>query len=735
MKKNLLIALLLILSAAHIRADLVWYEGYNYPDGRIDVTSTNGSGTNCNWLRHSGSGNDAIVTNHMEQVSATGGTPITRQDDVHRNLTNNLTVYTNSAMAMYSSMTIIVTSLPGGTNQGYFAHFMNGTSLFYGKLLCTNGVQPGTYRLGVSGSASIISALYPVDLLTNVPYQVVVEYDAAVNRQATLWVNPLGVSDFSVSSSDVVSSQSNLMSYAFRQASTFGNFFCSLTNLAVATTFDEAATNIASPTPVAPTIVRPLVGFTNFVSVSNALTVLAAGQSMPNMTYQWQLNGVNISSLPDGSPAGNTNLLSFPNPTTNDSGSYSVVITTPSTGLSVTSAAVGVSVTFAPVPPTFTSQPTNVTLYPGQTANFSVSATGPGPISFQWNFNSSPISGANNPTLSIPNVQTNNGTVGVYECDIINSFGTNHSSNATVTVIIPPVVTINYIRGLVDPVFFLPTNTTLYYTVTGTVISKTNFTTAANDEFFITDGTGSICVFYGGASTFRPSFGDVVTVTGPISGAFNSLLEFNLSVSDPSMTVTTVSTGNPAPLGTVLPLSFTNSPSFGGVSNALRLYGGSLAVFTNITITPGGGSNTFTSSGSYTLTDGTGASLTLFVYSGFSGLISNAVPSFCYTITGVLSEFLSGTAPDRSSGYQLEVSDPNDFVTVPPPAVTVAEATKGALTWTAVPYNYSYSVYSATNVAGPYLPLKTGLLFATSAGSYTDTNVSSTTKYYRVTTP
>jgi hypothetical protein len=61
-------------------------------------------------------------------------------------------------------------------------------------------------------------------------------------------------------------------------------------------------------------------------------------------------------------------------------------------------------------------------------------ATGSPTLSYQWTFNgaSNPISGANNTTLTIPNVQLAN--AGVYALIVTNDFGVTVSSNATLTV-------------------------------------------------------------------------------------------------------------------------------------------------------------------------------------------------------------------------------------------------------------------------------------------------------------
>jgi len=78
-----------------------------------------------------------------------------------------------------------------------------------------------------------------------------------------------------------------------------------------------------------------------------------------------------------------------------------------------------------------------------------------------------------------------------------------------VAVVAPPVESIGYLRALVDPVFFLPTNTTTLWTATGIVTTYTNVTTSGNAEFFMQDGTGGIAVFVGVPPRFARKRGTV----------------------------------------------------------------------------------------------------------------------------------------------------------------------------------------------------------------------------------
>jgi len=86
-------------------------------------------------------------------------------------------------------------------------------------------------------------------------------------------------------------------------------------------------------------------------------------------------------------------------------------------------------------PPTFISQPTNTTAVAGRPTTFSVSVSGTSPFFFQWRFNGINLYGANDSTLTLPNVQTSQ--AGNYSVIVFNSAGSRESSSAALTVLIP----------------------------------------------------------------------------------------------------------------------------------------------------------------------------------------------------------------------------------------------------------------------------------------------------------
>lgn len=93
--------------------------------------------------------------------------------------------------------------------------------------------------------------------------------------------------------------------------------------------------------------------------------------------------------------------------------------------------------------PSITAQPTNRTVAVGQTATFSVSATGSQPLSYQWQRGTTNISGATGASYAL--VAGAGDNAATFRVVVTNAFGTVTSNSATLTVSsnAAPVATIN----------------------------------------------------------------------------------------------------------------------------------------------------------------------------------------------------------------------------------------------------------------------------------------------------
>ena len=190
----------------------------------------------------------------------------------------------------------------------------------------------------------------------------------------------------------------------------------------------------------APAITAPAI------TVQPASQTVAAGQaasfsvtvtgSAP-LTYQWARDGVAIS----GATAANYSLATT---ASTDSGASFDVVITNSAG-SITSAQAVLTVTAAPptaTAPSVTLQPANASVTVGQTATFSVNATGTAPLSYQWQKNGTPISGATGATYTTPATVAGDNNA-VFLVVITNAVGSVTSNSITLTVAAAaPVATI-----------------------------------------------------------------------------------------------------------------------------------------------------------------------------------------------------------------------------------------------------------------------------------------------------
>lgn len=99
----------------------------------------------------------------------------------------------------------------------------------------------------------------------------------------------------------------------------------------------------------------------------------------------------------------------------------------------------GTLITPTGTPPQITTQPTNVTVFAGQTAFFSAAASGTAPLAYQWFFNTNNlIASATSATLTLTNAQSSD--AGMYSLRVTNSAGAVTSAVAVLMVNAAPSI-------------------------------------------------------------------------------------------------------------------------------------------------------------------------------------------------------------------------------------------------------------------------------------------------------
>ena len=231
-----------------------------------------------------------------------------------------------------------------------------------------------------------------------------------------------------------------------------------VSNSAGSVTSNEAKLGV-SATAVKPAIATQPAHQSVITGETATFTVTASGTAP--FTYQWKKNGANI-------PSATSDSYTTPATSIADSGlAYSVVVTN-SAG-TVTSKDATLTVTATAEKPAITTQPEAQTVTEGQSATFSVTATGTSP-GYQWKKNGTVIDGATSSSYTTPATSSADNTA-VFSVVVTNSAGSVTSSGAALTVnaaAVAPTITTQPAAAL----DVAPGNTaTFTVTATGTTLS------------------------------------------------------------------------------------------------------------------------------------------------------------------------------------------------------------------------------------------------------------------------
>lgn len=729
------------------------YDTFTYPNGNLfgDAGSP--------WILASGSA-PVLVTNDNMQINQNAS-----GDDLLESLYSQ-SVPENSTV-LWASFNINVQQLPTTAAGTYFAYFGDTNFDFYGRLMILTSnnptltpnmpatAYPGTFRIGMNNKETTgPSAVVELDMATNTTYNVVAYYDmeyqlcqVAVNPSPLNYLqvySPLGYSSgpnslVSGYTTDTFTPTNGPMEeYGFRQNAGVGVMNINDLEVSYDWTGYQNGGGYAAVTAGVVTNV-PVVGFTsasftNYSGNSNVLEIAASGIGL---SYQWYQNGAPLS---DGnSLVGSSTYALTINPGVGSNAGTYFCVASNSVGTNA-SANIVVGINTTPTAPMFTVEPLSTTSSLGSTVTFTATAVGTGPITYAWYTDGSP-NGQTGSSLTLTGLQTNQ-TGTSYSVVATGGPPNNYSttsSNAVLTVLGPIVTNIAYLRSLqvtnAAPTITVPAaDSSVIYQVSGYVITSTNIESPTYTEYWIEDNTGGIEFFIDSSianTQFTPKFGDYVTVAGEVN-VFDDALEFEgayNNAQEPYGITSTNTESGPFPFtDELIPFGFaTANPGLSSLS-----YQGKLATFTNCYFeTPGG---TFTPETTYTVTNNSGQSYAVFVsQSAGPDLTSMTVPVFAYSITAVYDQF--------DAEYELNLSAGSNVVTAPPPPVnnltaSAASTNTVTLTWPAVAANYTYSVWSTTNLAVPFTPLAPGLWFPTTNGTYTATIPANTPAvFYKIVSP
>jgi len=347
---------------------------------------------------------------------------------------------TNQAVSLGQNVTFSVDA--GGTLPlSYLWYYNTNTLLSTGtnSTLALTNVQPsdaGGYSVIVTnsyGSATSVVAQLTVNVfppsIGNDPQSqsVLVGQDAFFNVQAG-GTSPLSYQWYYNSNTLLTNANNSLLTITSAQLTDAGNYSVVVTNAYGSVT--SAVAQLTVSLPVAPSVITQPQDQTNILPGATATFSVIASGSDP-LSYQWYYNtNTPVTNATDS-------ILTITNVQPASAGSYSVVINN-AAGATNSSYAL-LTVNTSPVAPVFGSQPVSQVILAGNSATFTAVAGGTAPISYQWNKNGTPISGATTTTLSLTNVQTADD--GSYTLTASNSVGSTNSNPAqlAVTTTVPVV--------------------------------------------------------------------------------------------------------------------------------------------------------------------------------------------------------------------------------------------------------------------------------------------------------
>ncbi|HLP06863.1 MAG TPA: immunoglobulin domain-containing protein, partial [Opitutaceae bacterium] len=201
-----------------------------------------------------------------------------------------------------------------------------------------------------------------------------------------------------------------------------GTYTVVVTN-SVGSATSNGATLTVNAAATAPSITTQPTSQT--VTTGSAVSFSVAASGTAPLSYQWKKVGADISGATSAT-------YSIASAASGDAGTYTVVVTNSASSATSNGATLTVNAAATDTAPSITSQPASVTVAAGQSATFSVTASGTAPLSYQWRKDGASLSGATSASYSISSVAASD--AGVYTVVVTNSAGSVTSNSATLAV-------------------------------------------------------------------------------------------------------------------------------------------------------------------------------------------------------------------------------------------------------------------------------------------------------------
>jgi uncharacterized repeat protein (TIGR01451 family) len=336
---------------------------------------------------------------------------------------------TNVAVALGGDATFTITA--NGTAPLSYQWSFNGTNVIdaTNSVLTLTNVQTtnaGDYAVQVSNafgtdqSSNAVLVVGDPPLITSQPANQTIVLGAPAAFTVTATGSDSLEYQWSHEGADLTAETNATLTIPSVQLNDDGNYAVRVFNLFGTQTSSNALLTVG----ILPSVTTQPTNFA--VAVGGDATFIITAEGTAPLSYQWSFNGTNVMDATNS-------MLMLTNVQTTNAGDYAVQVSN-AFGTDQSSNAVLV----VGDPPLITSQPANQAVVLGTATSFTVTATGTDLLNYQWSHEGVDLTSETNATLTIPSVQPND--AGKYAVRVFNLFGTQTSSNALLTVVLPPVI-------------------------------------------------------------------------------------------------------------------------------------------------------------------------------------------------------------------------------------------------------------------------------------------------------